>query len=219
VSRIAIVPRPRTHDDALRARLLEEAGREISEHGAGALSLRRVASAAGTSTTAVYSLFGGRAELLAAVFDEAFRRFGTHLAAVVPGDDVREDLVALARAYRASARAEPHFYGVMFGAASVGVAPSNESVAAALTTFAPLIDLVRRGIDDGVLVDEDPLRIAAALWASVHGYSSLELAGLLPPGTGSDEAFAAGTRAAVDGWTTAQARSAGHVAPGHIAPN
>ena len=194
------MPRPKLHDEALRARLLDEAGREVSQHGAAALSLRTVARAAGTSTTAIYSLFGGKAELLTAVFDEAFRRFGEHLAAVTPGDDPREDLVALARAYRASALAEPHFYGVMFGGATLGVDPSPESNAAAVGTFAPLVALVQHAIDRGVLRDEDPLRIATALWAAVHGYTSLELAGLLPGGTASAEAFEAGARAAVDGW-------------------
>jgi AcrR family transcriptional regulator len=193
------MPRPRTHDDALRARLLTEAGREISEHGPAALSLRAVARAAGTSTTAVYSLFGGRAELLEAVFSEAFRRFGAHLAAVAPTDDPREDLVAMAHAYRASAHADPHFYAVMFGVPGLGIAPSEDSRGAAVGTFAPLVGLVRRGIDAGVLRDEDPVRIATALWSTVHGFTSLELAGLLP-GRGEDGTFEASARAAVDGW-------------------
>jgi AcrR family transcriptional regulator len=207
------VPRPRTHDDALRERLLVEAGRELSARGPQGLSLRSVAARAGTSTTAVYSLFGGRTELLRAVFDEAFRRFGAHLAAVTPSGDAREDLVRLGLAYRASAHADPHFYAIMFGGQSLGLEPSQDSVDRALATFSPLVVLVRRGVEAGDLRDEAPRRIATALWASVHGFVSLELAGLLPPDDESDATFAAGARAAVDGWASARARS------GHIAPN
>src|SRR5439155_11462777 len=38
------VPRPRTHDDALRVRLLDRAGVLLSKEGMSALSLRRLAA-------------------------------------------------------------------------------------------------------------------------------------------------------------------------------
>ena len=76
------MPRPKTHDDALRRRLLERAGELLSTEGPAAVSLRKIATDVNTSTTAVYSLFGGKPALLEALYDEAFHRFGTHLAAV-----------------------------------------------------------------------------------------------------------------------------------------
>ena len=54
------VPRPKVHDAALRARLLECAGATLSTRGLAALSLRTLAADVGTSTTAVYALFGGK---------------------------------------------------------------------------------------------------------------------------------------------------------------
>lgn len=192
------MPRPRTHDDALRARLLDVAGRELSAHGPQALSLRTIARAADTSTTAVYSLFGGKTELLAAVFDEAFRRFGARLATVEETGDPAADIVALGLAYRASAIADPHYYAIMFGSAAAGIDLPAESLARAAGTFAPLVGLVARAVAAGVLRDEDPADIATALWAAVHGAVSLELAGLLPDA--GEERFAAAARAAVRGW-------------------
>jgi AcrR family transcriptional regulator len=61
------VPRPRTHDDALRDRLLDVAAATVSTGGLTVLSLRSLAAEVGTSTSAVYALFGGRAELVKAL--------------------------------------------------------------------------------------------------------------------------------------------------------
>ena len=195
------MPRPKVHDDALRGRLLDLTGRELSAHGPDALSLRKLANAAGTSTTAVYSLFGGKAELLQAVFDEAFERFGAHLAAVDPSDDPAEDIVALGHAYRASARVDPQFYGVMFGsqAARVGVAVASQERAA--ETFLPLVAMVGRAMSAGALRRDDPVRVATALWAVVHGLVSLELAGMVSAQAGDpDRLFDDAVRASVTGW-------------------
>jgi AcrR family transcriptional regulator len=179
------MPRPKVHDDALRVRLLEQAVRTLSEHGVDALSLRKLAAEVGTSTTAVYSLFGGKPGLLNAVFDEAFRRFGERMAEVQITDDPREDLLALAMAYRASALAEPHFYQVMFGPVGGAVDPSPETSERAKGTFRPLIDAVRRAMAAGTLQADNPAAVATTMWAIVHGMVSLELRSLLPSQAGN----------------------------------
>ena len=56
--------RPREHNERTASALLETAERTIEEHGIGALSLRELASDAGTTTRAVYSLFGSKEGLL-----------------------------------------------------------------------------------------------------------------------------------------------------------
>jgi len=143
--------RPKLHDDALRVRLLDRAAELLSDEGPEALSLRRLATDVGTSTTAVYSLFGGKPALLQAVYNEAFRRFGEHLGSVEPSADPRDDLLRLAIAYRASALDDPHMYAVMFGRRTPGFEPKPEVQERAAATFAPLVDAVRRGIAAGVL--------------------------------------------------------------------
>ena len=50
------MPRPREYDDQLRLRLIEEAARLLADEGPAAVTTRRVATAVGTSTTAIYSL-------------------------------------------------------------------------------------------------------------------------------------------------------------------
>src|SRR3954447_5445561 len=112
--------RPRVHDDALRLRLLEEASTVVSTSGVDALTVRELAHRAGTSASAVYSLFGSREGLVRAVGDEAFARFAESLSAVARTDDPAADLLALGLAYREHALRYPHFYRVMFSTAGAG---------------------------------------------------------------------------------------------------
>src|SRR4028118_1227581 len=77
--------------------------RLIAGEGPPALSLRRLAAAAGGSTQLVYTLFGGKPGLADALYAEGFRRLGgamrTALAQASPpvGDPAR--LLVLAQAY------------------------------------------------------------------------------------------------------------------------
>jgi AcrR family transcriptional regulator len=195
------VARPKLHDEALRIRLLDRAAELLSEEGLEALSLRRLAGEVGTSTTAVYSLFGGKSGLLQAIHDEAFRRFGQHIGAVRPSDDPAEDLLRLARAYRHSALADPHMYAVMFGRRFRGFEPDEESKRRAWQTFEPLVDTVRRGIQAGLLVKADPVTLATGCWAAAHGAVWLEICNILPPdGPDPVELYETTLRAVVRGW-------------------
>src|SRR5688572_3817352 len=56
--------RPREHDDATREALRAATERLFDEHGAEGVSVRALADAVGTTTRAVYSLFGSRDGLL-----------------------------------------------------------------------------------------------------------------------------------------------------------
>ena len=52
----------------------------LNEHGPDALQARKVAGAAGTSTMAVYTHFGGMQGLIAEVAEEGLRQFEAALA-------------------------------------------------------------------------------------------------------------------------------------------
>jgi AcrR family transcriptional regulator len=175
--------------------LLEHAGRLVTENGMAALSVRAVAGDAGTSTTAVYSLFGGKSELLGALFEESFVSFGTAQRAVTVTGDVVDDLMALGQAYWAWARGHPHLYGVMFSQVLADFPRTAEQLNAAATTIEPLSTAVTAGVRTGVLVG-DPFTITVAIWAAVHGVVSLAMAGCLPGEMTIDEGLFAATAAA-----------------------
>ncbi|TNC21664.1 TetR/AcrR family transcriptional regulator [Amycolatopsis alkalitolerans] len=192
--------RPKTHDEALRLRLLDRAGKLLSTEGAKALSLRKLAADAGTSTTAVYSLFGGKPELVNALYAEGFKRFGARMRAAPRTGDAFEDLVRLGLVYRESALADPHLYSIMFTKAVPGFEPTAEASELGRRTLAPLVEVVRDGISSGRFADVPPETIAVSSWGIVHGLVSLELNGNLPSDSDVAGTFEASLRAHVTGW-------------------
>lgn len=193
--------RPKIHDEALRRRLLEQAQETLSQGGPAALSLRTLARDCSTSTTAVYSLFGGKDGLLTALFDEAFARLGRQLAAVTPGEDAVDDLVQLGLAYRDSALTEPHLFALMFGSGTL-LSTAAEARTATGTALGPLREFVERAVEGRALAPgTDPAAASLTLWTTVHGWVSLQLRGFLPPG--ADGLFENALRTVLDGWRPA----------------
>ncbi|GAA4415742.1 TetR/AcrR family transcriptional regulator [Actinokineospora soli] len=191
--------RPKIYDSALRERLLDRAGELVSTRGVSALSLRRLAADAATSTTAVYSLFGGKPALVRELYVEAFDRLGRRLRAVELTDDPAEDLVRLGLAYRASALADPHLYDIMFGDAIPGFDPDDDARATALSALSPLNSAITAGITSGVFLDS-PKTMAMACWGIAHGLVSLELNNALPPGMDPSTTYESALRANLNGW-------------------
>ncbi|MFD4255658.1 MULTISPECIES: TetR/AcrR family transcriptional regulator [Amycolatopsis] len=200
------MPRPRTHDEALRLKLLDRAGELLSADGPKALSLRKLAADVGTSTTAVYSLFGGKPELVNAVYLEGFRRFGARLRGISRSGDPVEDFVRLGLAYRESALADPHLYSIMFTKALPGFEPGAEATRTARDSLAPLVDTVRAAISAGVFRAVAPEVIAVSAWGIVHGLVSLELNGNLPRDFDVAASYETALRAHADGWRSTQVR-------------
>ncbi len=190
--------RPKIHDDALRGRLIEQAAALVFDSGADALNLRRLAAGAGTSTSAVYSLFGNKAGLLESLYLEAARRFGVRLSEVGTTDDPVDDVVRLGLAYRDYALREPHLYAIMFDRQGPDFDDRARGEAAA--TIAPLVDAVRRGQDAGLLRKVVPELVALSCWGVAHGLVSLELAGSMPPGLDVASGYEEALRAMVYGW-------------------
>jgi AcrR family transcriptional regulator len=172
-----------TAPDDVRRRLLEAAALLVDEDGPDALTARKVATAAGTSTMAVYTHFGGMPALVKEMVAEGFARLNEHQRAVPHTDDPLADLLALSMAYRDNAVQNPHLYAVMFGATSLkGFTLTEEDMGEGLEAFAILTDYISRAMDSGQLRRQEPAHVAAQVWTAMHGYVMLELAGLhLPP--------------------------------------
>lgn len=188
--------RPRMHTDSLRTTLLAEAVTMVESDGITALPVREVARRAGTSTTAVYSLFGGKEGLQRAVIRQGFDDFAAAQAAVPVTDDAVTDIAGLGMTYIQWALDHPRLYAVMFGEQLVGVGPSAEIEEAGSHAMQPIADAVGRAIGSGQFRKADAEIVTTSLWAQVHGLAALLLAGRLDPE--SDLGTAA--FAVIDGW-------------------
>ncbi|WP_299570248.1 TetR/AcrR family transcriptional regulator [uncultured Williamsia sp.] len=162
-------------NDDLSRRLLDEAARILHEVGPSGLSTRKLATAAGTSTMAVYTHFGGKDTLLSALYREGFRRLGARLDEAT-GADPLSALTAAGRAYRAAALESPSLYTLMFGPPPAGLVLTDDDTSAADATFQPLVDRVEAAVGAGSMTG-DPDRIAMHLWVVAHGMVGLELSG------------------------------------------
>ena len=193
--------RPRIHDAELRTRLLEAAAEIVAHQGVDSLSLRKLAAAQGTSTTAIYSLFGGRAELLVALFSTSFASFGDAQRRVPVSGDPEVDLRELAASYRDWALRNPHLYAVMFGGV-LGSVDVSEEAQRASAAMDPLRSAVASAVAAGTMAGASVELISHSFWAIVHGLVSLELA---MPTDNDDEIrramFDAGTESVLRGWT------------------
>jgi AcrR family transcriptional regulator len=191
----------RTRDDQGR-RILEAASGLLSEEGASALSVRRIATAAGCSTMGLYSRFGGKDGVVDELYAEGFERLITAMKANPPTDDPLADLRRCATRYRETALANATHYMVMFGGAVPGFVPSEASHAIAHQAFGGLVARVSRCTDAGVLVGR-PDDLAEVLWGSIHGLVMLELVGINPLGSDPAERFARALDALFDGFSHA----------------
>jgi AcrR family transcriptional regulator len=176
---------------SVRDELLHAAVGLLNEHGPDALQTRKVASAAGTSTMAVYTHFSGMRGLIAELADEGYRQFDAALTVPQTADPVA-DLFVLDAAYRRYAIERPHMYRLMFGSTSAhGInAPAGNvltltvaEIEQRIPSFAHVVRAVQRSMRAGRITvgsaadDAIVIAIAAQFWALVHGFVMLELAG------------------------------------------
>jgi AcrR family transcriptional regulator len=173
---------PRRPDPAVRARLLDAATRRLADGGPEAVTTRRVATDAGTSTMAVYTHFGGIDELLGEIWREGFRSFGAALERPTTTDDPVADWMAQGWAYRRFALDQPHLYTVMFREGLEGVRTgSPDDQALALATFTSLLGRIERCVAARRWQLDDVALAGEVVWAAVHGLCLLELSGYHGP--------------------------------------
>jgi AcrR family transcriptional regulator len=85
--------RPKVHDQGTAEALLNAAEQMIETDGPDGLSLRRIAEQTQTSTRAVYSLFGSKDGLVAALAHRAFVMLGAGIRTLPASADPAADLV------------------------------------------------------------------------------------------------------------------------------
>lgn len=187
--------RPIVHDQLVRQRLLQVTAELVDRDGPARVTLRDVAATAQTSTTAIYSLFGGKAQLLTAAVDDGFRSFGDSQRLAERGG-----LRGLGLAYRSWALEHPALYRLMFGGALASYVDCSPTPAVASEAMLPLMEAVTAAQKAGTLRDVEAATIAMSVWGQVHGLVSLELANMDDAGTDWEGIYAAALDAVARGW-------------------
>src|SRR6266498_1632147 len=105
--------RPKVHDASTALALLEAAEHLVQVGGLDALSVRAVAAEVGTTTRAVYSLYGSKDGLFVALGVRAFEMLGAAVVAMPTTDDPAADLVeAGVKVFRRFALDHPSLFSI-----------------------------------------------------------------------------------------------------------
>ena len=180
--------RPREHDERTRAALRAAAERLVASGGPGALSVRAVAEEAGTTTRAVYSVFGSKEGLLVgALAQGAFEHLVTEIDALEETDDPSADLIAVGiPVFRQLVVEHPALYRIAFQRVVPGLDAGPELTEIRTRAWHQLLGKVERLEAAGVLVGKSVPEAAVEFIAMMEGLANAELRGavlrLLPEG-------------------------------------
>ena len=167
-------PRERRAQNTRQA-ILDAARELVSERGPYGLSLREVARRIDYSPAGLYEYFGSKDELLAAVLEEGFARFGDYLLRVPQDLPPRRYLSGLGMAYLRFARENPQHFMLIFNSPGVCDAPTTGELVPH-ATYDALVSAVRRCIEAGDFPASYPeADLVFLAWSLVHGMATLQL--------------------------------------------
>lgn len=156
-----------------RAELARVACEMVDESGLESLSLRKLATRVGASTSVVYTLFGSKDGLLREMAQHALQKLSEPMAAVESAVSLQY-VSELALAFRAAALASPTYYRLL----QRGVLRDElETLARDSCAYQTLLHAVQRCFDASLLTGSSVDAVTESLWSVVHGLVSLELAG------------------------------------------
>lgn len=199
---MGVAERRQREREELRTAIIDAAVEIVSTQGVEALSIRGVAERIEYAPATIYLYFENKDALLRAVVEEAARRFDTALAEAAP-DLPRaapiERLRALRRAYIRFGIEQTAAFRLLFALPKVpfldtdcrpSELPAHQGVPTGCA-WERLHEAVAGAMRDGNMHFPTVEAGALALWASVHGYVTLYLAGHLDPYVGgADELIA-----------------------------
>lgn len=160
--------------------ILEIAHAMVAENGADALTIRGIARQLEYSPAAIYEYFESREDILKTLFFQGSGGLSETMEKAIRdlGDDVDpiHALIKVAGEYRKMALSNPEMYRLVLGS---GRFPHDDVVErddeGLPVSMGYLVHMIRDGIEQGLMIPQDPLNTAIATWAVVHGYVSLEL--------------------------------------------
>lgn len=153
----------------------------VDSGGLSALSVRAVAERGSTTTRAVYSLFGSKAGLVAALGARAFELLGAGVQALPATDRPAEDLVEAAVAvFRTLAISRPALFQIGIQQTAIEAGTASRFAPSAHTALAILQARFQRVQAAGQLPGRDLREATSQFHALCEGLAALELREAIP---------------------------------------
>ncbi|MFI6785833.1 TetR/AcrR family transcriptional regulator [Nonomuraea sp. NPDC050383] len=159
-------------------RLAEVAHDILVREGPEAVTMRRVADAAGVTAMAIYKHYPNRQALLGVVVDRAFRSLETGWGLRGAGGDWESRLFGLLEDFLDFALGTPHLYTYLMTERREHARRFPDDFTGGRSpAFTHLVALVEEAMRAGRLRDDDPLEVTLALTSGVQGLVQLHLGG------------------------------------------
>lgn len=174
--------RPRRHLPPTAAALLDAAEAVLEAEGPSALTVRRVAAEAETTTRAVYATYGSKEGLLVALGRKAFEILDEELRVLPTTTDPVADLVEAGLVFRRFTLEHPALYALGVKHVDVASDLSAEIRVTAAVAFAQLQRRFERLQTSGRLPTSTTRSAARTFHALCEGLAALESRSMLPKG-------------------------------------
>ena len=173
--------------------ILAQARAMVEAEGVDNLSLHQLAAALNVKAPSLYRYFANKTALLRALNDDTFRGI---FRALQPAFDLPADaeakLLAVAKAYRAYAHANPISYGLAYTNTIAELRPDEAEQEQSVLPFQAIIAEISG--------EEYSLPALRGYLALLHGFVTLELAQQFRRGGDLDDAFIQSAQAYLRGW-------------------
>jgi AcrR family transcriptional regulator len=170
-------------DTGPSARKIATAARKLLDRdGMEAVTMRRVAGAAGITAMAIYRHYKDRAGLLNFLAEEGFEELTARLANKRLTGSIETRLVKMAEIYLDHALENPRLFELMFTASREGARRYPRDFKARRSPTANLmVELIEEGMAGGYLRKDDAWEIVFEMGALSHGLILLYLGGRIGP--------------------------------------
>ncbi len=166
--------KPRSAPQPTHARIAEAALALLEAHGPEAVSMRRVALAAGITPMAIYHHFASREALLDTITDREFSKFLAYIQGAPRSGNAETRLLNAMLAYVDYAFDRPRIFDYVFAQPRPNARRYPDDFRARRSpTLNPIADQVGAAMQAGLLKTDDIWEVALALWAHTHGYIAL----------------------------------------------
>jgi AcrR family transcriptional regulator len=150
----------------------------LEKQGPDAVSMRRIAGAAGITPMAIYHHFPSRDALLRSVVAKEFDEFLGFIRKMPPSPSMETHIVHIMDAYLDYAFARPHIFDYIFSKQRADARRFPDDFRDRRSpTLNPVADAVEKWMEQGSLKKDDVWEVALQLWAHAHGYVVLYRAG------------------------------------------
>jgi AcrR family transcriptional regulator len=165
----------RKERDALRMRqrILEAAMGMFAKGGYQAVSMRRIARQIEYSAGTIYRYFENKEDIMLQLCYQGFEKL---LALQYELDKIADPVDRIktgGRHYVTFALEHPELYELMFGTKEIIKQPDGAEQTLALKSLKKFVEHVHQCMDAGFFAGGDAEALAIALWAALHGLSSL----------------------------------------------